>query len=466
MSDPNAKVRKRQYLILGGAVVGILALVGAGMFLFDGPAPVAREKPKTVNLTPPGSVDDKDAWRANEAARGTANERALTDTQSTVRRQEETIRRLSLEVETLKKTTAVPPGSAASSPGGRSTVSDDTARRVLDAPLPPGGQRVLGSPSATPVAGPSPRPGPPPVPGAVLNQPINGQAAAPPTRDAIEMVTFGPAPAGPGGGISASTVAGLEVGGFSADDRARRAQEPRTPADGNKKASIEFLPAGSFVRVAMLNGVDAPTGGQAQSNPLPMAFQVLDTANLANRYKLDIRDCRFIAAAWGDLSSERTMGRTETLSCIINGDTVEMPVRGQVIGEDGKAGIRGRLVTKQGQLLANALFAGSLSGIGRAFQAAATTTTAGAGGITQTIDPDRVAQAGIGGGVSQASAMLANYYLKAADKLYPVIETDGGRVVEILVTKGAVYQGKAGKRDAYRGLLRRADAQARSNDDD
>jgi len=91
---------------------------------------------------------------------------------------------------------------------------------------------------------------------------------------------------------------------------------------------------------------------------------------------------------------------------------------------------------------------------------------AGAAGITQTIDPDKVAQAGIGGGVSQASAMLANYYLKAADKLFPVIETDGGRVVEILVTKGAVYQGKAGIRDSYRGLLRRAGAQARSNDDD
>ena len=57
-------------------------------------------------------------------------------------------------------------------------------------------------------------------------------------------------------------------------------------------------------------------------------------------------------------------------------------------------------------------------------------------------------------------------YLKAADKLFPVIETDGGRVVEILVTKGAVYQGKASKRDTYRGLLRRAGDQARSNDDD
>ena len=36
-------------------------------------------------------------------------------------------------------------------------------------------------------------------------------------------------------------------------------------------------------------------------------------------------------------------------------------------GEDGKAGMRGRLVSKQGQLLANALLAGVASGIGQAF---------------------------------------------------------------------------------------------------
>ena len=57
-------------------------------------------------------------------------------------------------------------------------------------------------------------------------------------------------------------------------------------------------------------------------------------------------------------------------------------------------------------------------------------------------------------------------YLKAADKLFPVIETDGGRVVEILITKGAVYQAKAGNRETYRSLLRRSGTQARSNDDD
>lgn len=289
-------------------------------------------------------------------------------------------------------------------------------------------------------------------------------------KEAVEMITFGRVAVGQPGAAGSSN--GKEIGepqilGFPVNERAKKmATAEDGKSGGNSGAGIEFIPAGSFVRVAMLNGVDAPTGGQAQSNPLPMAFQVLDTANLANKYRLDIKDCRFIAAAWGDLSSERTFGRTESLTCIINGDTVEMAVKGTVIGEDGKAGMRGRLVTKQGQLLANALFAGALSGIGKAFQQSATTQSIGGAGVTQTIDPGQVGTAAIGGGVGGASTMLATYYLKAADKLFPVIETDGGRVVEILVTKGATYKGGAGKRDQYKGLLRRSNATSRSNDED
>jgi conjugal transfer pilus assembly protein TraB len=32
--------------------------------------------------------------------------------------------------------------------------------------------------------------------------------------------------------------------------------------------------------------------------------------------------------------------------------------------------------------------------------------------------------------------MLAQYYLKAADKLFPVIETDATRTIEVSITKG------------------------------
>lgn len=462
MSDPNAQTKKRQAIILGGAAVGILGLLAAGMFLFDPAPPQQKQKPVTVSLTPPGTVDDKDAWRATESARAKETQTSLGELQAKLRAQDDQNKKLAKDLDDLRLAKA-----AAGGASGPQPVNAARAAEVLEKPLPVQAvaQRVLTSPDSSPTNG---RPGVqmPQGPVSKLNQPINGPAAQAPQREPVEMISFGSGPSAQSGQPGkAGEVGDPQVLGFPVNERAKKMATAADPKD-EKGAGIEFIPGGSFVRVAMLNGVDAPTGGQAQSNPLPIAFQVLDVANLANKYRLDIRDCRIIAAAWGDLSSERTFGRTETLTCIINGETVEMAIKGTVIGEDGKAGLRGRLVTKQGQLLANALFAGALSGIGKAFQAAATTTTSGAGGVTQTIDASQVGQAAIGGGVSSAASTLANYYLKAADKLFPVIETDGGRVVEILITKGAVYKGNKTSRDQYRGLLRRAGSTSRSNDDD
>ncbi|WP_349294222.1 TrbI/VirB10 family protein [Herbaspirillum aquaticum] len=104
--------------------------------------------------------------------------------------------------------------------------------------------------------------------------------------------------------------------------------------------------------------------------------------------------------------------------------------------------------------------------MGKAFQSSGTITSAGGGGISQAIDPDRVGQAALGSGVASAAQQLAQYYLKAADKLYPVIETDGGRTVEILITKGAVYNGKSLGEDAYRGLLKRTGTTSRRYEGD
>lgn len=444
MSDPNAQTKKRQLMLIGGAGTGILALAGAGMFLFDSGPSQHREKPKTVSITAPGTVDDKDAWRAQQAAKEKSNESLIGEVKTQLRAQEEQNKKLAQALEELKANKAAAANAAAKSDAS-----------MLDKPLPAGngsGQRVLQSPTGK--GGTN-----------TLNQPLN-QVDAPARRE-VEIITFSNADSAKSatGTIGAAAGGVTEVLGFPTDEKAKKYGTTTGGADG-KRQTIEFLPAGSFVRVGMLNGVDAPTGGQAQSNPLPVAFHVLDVANLANKHKLDIKDCRVIAATWGDLSSERMMGRTETLACVINGEAVEMPIKGQVIGEDGKAGVRGRLVTKQGQLLANALFAGALSGIGKAFQQSATITSTGGGGIAQTIDPDKVGQAALGGGVGSAGQMLAQYYLKAADKLFPVIETDGGRVVEILITKGAVYTGKALAKDDYRGLLKRTGTNTRRYEDD
>lgn len=450
MSDPNSKVKQRQLLFLTVGVGGVALIALVGMVLFDSQPSQRRERTTSVNIAAPGNLDDRDAWRAHQAAQEKNNEIQINEVKALLRAQEEQSQKLRRELDALKaasRSAAVAPAPSVSAPppppkesvtappkprGEVSSPLVPTSGSVLEKPLPIGnglgGKQILEPPTGRGRAG-------------MLNQPL--EPVTLPKRE-VEIITFG------------SAGSASEAGG-SVADRKHAASGERS----GQRERIEFLPAGSFVRVAMLNGVDAPTGGQAQSNPLPVAFHVLDTANLANKHRLDIRDCRIIASTWGDLSSERMMGRTETLACIINGASVEMAIKGQVIGEDGKAGVRGRLVTKQGQLLANALFAGALSGIGRAVQSSSISTSTGAGGITQVLNPDRIGQAAIGGGVSSASQQLAQYYLKAADKLYPVIETDGGRTVEILITKGAVYSGSALVKDDYRGLLKRSGVNAR-----
>jgi conjugal transfer pilus assembly protein TraB len=442
MSDPNTQVKKRQWLLVGGSVTVILLLTLGGMFFFE-PGPAVRsEKPKTVAITAPGTVEDKDAWRVQESAKAQDNSSQISELKAALAKQQDETKKLQ---ESFDKTSKANDGSSASK-------SD---ANLLGQPLPGAKGAILNSPNGAGMTTRGPNSALP------LNSPLNQPLAEAPKRE-LEIIQFGNGSGSGAGGQGSGSK--TELLGFPVSDSAKKFGQS---GNTNTRNSIEFIPAGSFVRVAMLNGADAPTGGQAQSNPLPVALHVLDTANLANKYKLNIKDCRFIAAVWGDLSSERAMARTDTLTCIINGETVEMAVKGTVIGEDGKAGMRGRLVTKQGQLLANALLAGIASGIGKAFQQSATTTSTSALGSTATIQPGDIGRAAVGSGVGNAGTALEQYYLKAADKLFPVIETDGGRTVEVLITKGAVYTGKAATiGDNYRGMLKRTGSNSRSYDDE
>lgn len=201
-----------------------------------------------------------------------------------------------------------------------------------------------------------------------------------------------------------------------------------------------YVPAGSFVRVALLGGLDAPTGGQAQTNPQPILLRTQDNAFLPNRYRFEIKECFILASSYGDISSERAFARLENLSCVRrDGKAVDMTVKGYVVGEDGKAGMRGRLISKQGQILANALLAGIGSGIGQAFQNSATTQSVSPLGSTSTVNQGQQFQNGISSGVGKALDRLSQYYIDLAEKLFPVIEIDAGRTVEVVFTKGFAF---------------------------
>lgn len=210
----------------------------------------------------------------------------------------------------------------------------------------------------------------------------------------------------------------------------------KLPQTQKKPSAMTYLPSGTFAKAKLLNGAIAPTRGQGSGNPVPILMELTDSAVMPNLYRSGIKRCFVTANATGELASERVLVRLDRLSCIDeNGGAVDTKLQGYVSGEDGKTGLRARLVTKSGQAIANALFTGTLSGLGKAVSLAAeNSTTSITGTVSTTVkNPWR---AGIGEGTSHAMDRITDYYLKLASDMFPVLEVDSGRDVEIVVSQG------------------------------
>lgn len=208
---------------------------------------------------------------------------------------------------------------------------------------------------------------------------------------------------------------------------------------GEKKSKniASNLPAGSFATAVLLSGVDAPTGGAAKSNPMPVLIRLMDNGKAPNFWNSGVDNCHVTGAAYGEISSERVHIRPEKVTCVlVNGDIIEEKINGYVTGEDGKAGMRGRLVERQGAMLAKTLFAGIASGgansINQQYQQVSTSPL----GQVSTVDPNKVFEAGMSSGASSALNKLADYYLERANEMYPVIEIDANRIGELVITSG------------------------------
>lgn len=203
---------------------------------------------------------------------------------------------------------------------------------------------------------------------------------------------------------------------------------------------VAYLPPGAMFEAVLLNGMDAPTSSVAQKNPVPALMRVKSEAILPNNFTHNIKECFVLVSGFGVLSSERAQLRTETFSCIKEtGQVIEGKVDGYVVGEDGRVAPRGRLVSKQGQMIAKSLAAGVLSGFGQAL----TPTTVpqlnlmpGNTQQTQSADLGSVAQTGVARGFSDASKAASQFFIEMAREMTPVVEIDAGRKLTVVLIKG------------------------------
>ncbi len=413
--SPRAKQWTVASVICGGGVALLWAVFSAGSGDSAQRAAAASAKsdvkPTNVDLMAPGAqVKDSEVWigkagKELEAYKADKEEQKKLN-RETSERQQEVMRRLA-EMEDRLKGRPQEPARPASAPAmSPQTPPPDAALPRATASLPPAPPPPVAYPRGAMPAG---------VPANA--SPSGIDVAATPPQPQLMRVT-----------LSSPT---------------KTADVPEAGAKKQRDTLDSFLPI-SFTRGQLIGGLDAPTGGQSQGNPHPVLIRLSDNSVLPNRYRAEYRECFVIGAGYGDISSERAYIRTELLSCIrSNGDPLEVKIQGSIFGEDGKVGMRGRLVTKQGQMLANALLAGVVSGIGQGFSQANTTYSTSALGSVATATGGDAYRAGIGSGVGKALDRLAQYYIKLAEQTFPIIEVDAGREIDVVLTKGVRIDGGA-----------------------
>ncbi len=215
-------------------------------------------------------------------------------------------------------------------------------------------------------------------------------------------------------------------------------------SDLPKDLSI-YIPAGTYVPSRLLSGISVSTGIGVQADPMPVIIRVTANAVAPSGAKIALKECRIIGSCYGDLSSERAFLRLETLSCVQGKRAFETSIEGIVTGDDGLPGIKGKVISMDAQHLQNAFFGGFLSGLSKAATAQNENMPAmfmSAGGekkhssfkeFGSNLKDNAI------GGFGNAADGIANYYIKKAESISPVIQVPSGALLDVVILKGVFF---------------------------
>jgi conjugal transfer pilus assembly protein TraB len=199
-----------------------------------------------------------------------------------------------------------------------------------------------------------------------------------------------------------------------------------------------YLPI-SFMWATLLSGLDAPTSADAKGNPVPVIIRIKTPAVLPNDVKANLHGCFVVADGKGNLGTERAELVLVSLSCLDRKGqaVIDQSLTGYVVDADGKAGLRGRVVTKMGAMITRSMLAGMFGGFGEALNSANTTTSiTPIGGSISNIEPDKIGMAGVGKGLSNAFKEVQKFYMELAHQTMPVIEIGAARPLTLVITRG------------------------------
>ena len=195
--------------------------------------------------------------------------------------------------------------------------------------------------------------------------------------------------------------------------------------------TMTVLPAGSFVKAKVVSGVEANT-----LEPYPVLLQLSYAFTGPNKTRVDLSNCFMIAKARANLSTERVIMETDTLSCVReNGEHFKTAARGYTAGEDSTFGSTGTFISKQGQVLLAAVLANIAKNAGEAIALAQQNTTVLGVDKAATATNVTGSKAAFVGGKSMvdAASLVAQWYLDYAKQLIPSIAVGSGQDVHVVM---------------------------------
>ena len=413
----NEAARKKQMMLLSAG--GGLALILGSMYIFDTPdAPETAQKDgQEIKVSASDMVNrnmSEKEWMATSEGRFQSIDNQLKGVNS----QQAQLEALQAQISALQGE-----NQSMASDGQRVVSAYQSENDQLRAQL----TQARSSPPPAPVApGPAAMYGPRgpanyapaagPTGAAGMPTPASMTAAAMAQR-AIKLVSFEGGSAGNGTRISGGTTSYTD--------------------------SPNYLPPNSIAKARVIVGVDASAGVNSQTDPLPVVLRITGPARSVYRdgklLTTRIEGCLVNGAARGDLSSEKVYVKLQRMTCPqANGRYAVSDVKG-FIAFGGKTGIRGRVVSREGNLATQAFLAGLVGGVGGAFENA-TRIPFTSGGKVELPSAETVGISALGGGAKESGKMVSQYLIERAEQYQPVIEMPTGIDVEIVFLEGVFIQ--------------------------
>jgi conjugal transfer pilus assembly protein TraB len=181
----------------------------------------------------------------------------------------------------------------------------------------------------------------------------------------------------------------------------------------------------------MVSGVEANV-----REPYPVLLQLDYAFTGPNDSRIELSNCFMIAKARANMSTERVMMETDSLSCVReNGEHFKREAKGFVAGEDNTFGATGTYISKQGQVLLAAVLASIAKNAGQAIadaQKVTTITGADKAATATNITGSKAAYIG-GAAMVDGATLVAQWYLEQAKELLPSIGVGSGQDVFVIM---------------------------------